>query len=270
MPFVVLAIASGAIFGIADQQLARFERLAATDIASRLNGPAKKVSVKVVPNGLAAAWGELESATITARDFSIDGLPLFTEPQRRKSGRIGTLSLRLQEFDLRGLRVAELNADIPGCRYDFGLAKNQKQLRLSRSGTGLGSVRIREDDLARYIVKKFPEIKECRVRARFGVLMVEGFGEFLVARTPFEVVATLAAVDGTQLSLTKPRISFDWVRADAFSADALLKTLNPVIDLREDLKLFDAVWVTRIEARDGYLTAWGRTKIPDLPADNQE
>lgn len=265
-----IALAGGALFGLGDREVRVFERAAAQDIASRLQGEHKTVQVNVRTGGLESAWGDLPSATISARDFSLESLPLYTEPDRSQAGKLGKLNLDLREFSLRGLKIESLTATIPDCRYDFALAMRSRQIRLSRSGTGQGEVRIRQEDLANYIVKKFRDVKRCTVKAEYGVVWVEGYGEFLLAKTDFTVVATIAIEDGTKLVLTKPKIFFDWVRAEPAAADALLKTLNPIVDLKKDLGLADAIIVDRVDCRNGRLVASGKTKIPVQPTDNED
>ncbi len=266
MGLLIVAVAWGLGSGLFAQQKAVFERAAARDILSRLEGAGAKVRVRVQPRGLAAAWGELESARIEASNFSLSGLPLFVEANRPKAGILDRLELRLQNFTLKGLEVKSLTADIPHCRYDFGLARRSKEIRLSRSGIGVGSVEITEAALGRYILRKFHDIKTCQVKVDRGVIWVEGYGEFLIAKTKFEVIARVTVQDRTKLILTDPKIFFDWVRADPTAAAGLLKILNPVVDLRKDLGLYDAVSVEKIECEGGILRASGATKIPDLPA----
>jgi len=258
-----MVLVAGALFG--DQQVSRFQRLAAVDVASRLEGADKKVAVQVELNGLAGVWGDLLSARITASDFTIQGLPLFTEPERSTAGKVGTLRLRLSDFTLRKLRVAKLDADIPGCRYDFGLARDKHQLRLSRSGVGVGTVRVREDDLARFIMAKYPEITNCTVKADKGVVWVEGHGRFLLITTDFTCIASLGVVDKTKIVLKDAKVYFDWNRVDGIGRDAVLKLLTPVVDLDRDLGLLDAVDVKTVDCRAGFLVATGATKIPLKP-----
>lgn len=263
-PLLPLALL-GLALGIGSAEVDKFERAAAAEISTELTGESKTVKVDAVPDGLGMAWGALKQATITASGFSVDELPFFTEPDRSKAGRLDLLQLRLTDFYLRGLRIEELVADIPDCRYDFGLAKSKKMFRLSKSGVGTGSVKILEQDLADYIVKKYAEIKSATVKVYNDIVWVEGYGEFLIVKTDFAIIAKLKAVDGTKLELTDAKIYFDWVRADEMSAKVLLDALNPVIDLDKDLGLYDAISVEHILLRDGFILASGRTKIPIKP-----
>lgn len=267
MGLIGAAVLVGGALWAGEQEKA-FERRAAADLLAQMKGGRGEVRVNVRPNGIGGAWGDLAEATITASGFELDGLPLFTEPERSTSGRIGVLRLRLRDFVLGGLRVAELSADIPGCRFDFGLARGSRKIRLSRSGEGTGWVRIREEDLADYLVRKYAEIKRATVRVDRGVVWVEGYGEFLIVKSDFAVVAGLEAVDGTKLNLSRAKVFFDWQRSEPVAVEALLRTLNPVVDLREDLGLYDAVTVEEIVLRGGVLEVRGPTRIPERPRES--
>jgi hypothetical protein len=249
------------------QEVRRFENLAAQDIRSKLEGPNVQVDVKTKLNGLAGVMGDLSSVTIKASDFSTEGLPLFTEKERSTRGKVQEMHLILDNFRLSGLRIEHLEARIPDCRYDFSLALRKRQIRLSRSGVGQGRVRILEKDLEAFILQKYREIKRVSVRVDKHKVFVEGYGEFLIIKTNFLVIADLEPLEGTKLVLSNARILFDDRRADEASAAALLETLNPVVDLKEDLNLYDAIYVRGITLVGGVLEAWGDTKIPELPAE---
>lgn len=262
LPLVILGLG----FGAARSEIQRIERDAAADLASQLRGEEKSVRVRTTLNGpFGAFFSDIRVGTITAERFETDGLPLFVEPERSQAGFLRELRLELRDFRLRGLRVESLRATIPECRFDRELALRRRQIRLSRSGIGTGEVRIRQEDLAEFIPRKVKEIKRCLVRLDRGKVWVEGYGEFLVAKTEFLVVADLKIVDGTQLHLDNARVVFGWQKADAFAQKVLLDAMNPVVDLRRDLGLFDAFQFERVTLRDGFLTATGTTRIPVRP-----
>ncbi|MBS1714382.1 MAG: DUF2993 domain-containing protein [Armatimonadetes bacterium] len=263
-PLLVFAVLGGSL-GLVDREVKVFERAAAKEIRSKLQGEAARVKVEAEPDGLGVLWGALDRATITASGFSVDELPLFVEPERSQAGRCGNLTLRLHDFKLKGLRVESLDASIPACRYDRSLALKSKTFRLSRSGTGSGTVRILQDDLSAFVEAKYAEIKTARVQVRSGIVRVDGYGEFLIVKTDFTVIASLVPVDGERLELREATVWFDGRRADPFAAETLLKTLNPVVDFDSDLGLYGAVKVEKLELRDGVLTATGRTRIPVRP-----
>lgn len=249
----------------ANAEVRRFERAAAQEIAAQLSGNEKQVAVqaKVGPEGL---FGDVFQVTIRARDFSADGLPLFAEPWRSTRGRVGTLRIELDSFMLRDLRIQRLRAEIPNCRFDLPLALRRRQIRLSRSGVGTGEVEVTAADLERFILRKYPEIKRVQVRIDRDKVWVDGYGEFLILATDFSVIAKIEPQDGDKLVLSHARISLNNRVADDFTRDTLLRTLNPVVNLNSDLRLYGAIQVERITLRDGLLRASGPTKIPVRPS----
>lgn len=263
---ITLGLAAGLIFGLAGNEVRKFERAAAHEISDRLEGENRRVSVRTRFNGwLGGFEGDLSEAIIEAKDFSTRELPLFTEPNRSRRGKVRNLKLQLSKFRLGELDIERLEASIPDCRYDFGLARNHKKFRLSQSGIGIGKVWIRDEALERFILSKFKEIKSVSVKSDRGWIWVEGEGEFLILTTHFRVLAKLEPFNGTQLVLTRTRIAFDGLPADAIAAQAVLDTLNPVVDLNRDLKLHGAIIVEGVTTENGVLEAWGKTQIPEAP-----
>lgn len=263
-PLALLGVGLG--WGVANKELRRFENIAAMDLLSALDGPEKQLTVRTKPEGpFGPAFADFARGTIIASKFSTEGLPLFTDPDLAKTGTLRKLELRLSDFTLRGLQVETLEATIPNCKFDRNLALRHQQIRLSRSGVGTGFVRVRQESLEPFILKKVREIKRVKVKLDRGKAWVEGYGEFLVAKTEFLVVADLSIEDGTKLNLTNARVILGWQKADDLAKKVLLDALNPVVDLRKDLELYDAVYLRDIELKDGYLKASGDTKIPDRP-----
>ncbi|MFI5384941.1 MAG: LmeA family phospholipid-binding protein [Fimbriimonadales bacterium] len=256
----------GAAFYFGNSEVHRFENLAAKDIRTTIRGEHAKVSVRAELNGIVGGpLGDLTKVTIRASDFETDGVPLFTQPELPKRGIIRDLRIELKEFTIARLHIQELTSDIQDCRYDYALAVSKHKIRLSKSGTGRGQVVIREKDLEAFIPRKFGEIKRVSVRVADDRVRVEGYGEFIIFKANFSVVAKLVAVDGTKLALDEAVILLDGKVADEQSRRALLDALNPVVDLTNDLKLYDAIKVDRITLRDGVIRAAGVTKIPDQP-----
>ena len=255
----------GLLFGLGSAETKHFEDLAARDIRAKLQGPHAHVQVQTRAEGFNAVTGHLKRVTISASDFSTDGLPLFTEPHLSRAGKIDDLRIELKDFKLGALQIQNLESAIPDCRYDFGLAVRKGRIRLSESGVGVGSVTITAPALEAFILHKFHEIKSVHVEIKGGSVKVSGYGEFLIIHTHFEVTAGLGAVKGTQLVLSDAVITFDGKPADEYSRKALLDVLNPVVDLDRDLKLYGAIEVSRITLEGDVLKAEGKTRIPASP-----
>ena len=254
------------LFGglIASAGLVReFEVSAARDVKAQLQGPAVvNVSTRA---GLSGLWQEIGSAKIRAKNFSAESLPLFTEPERSQKGILHRLELDLTDFRLKQLRVKRLTAQIPDCRFDSALALAKKKIRLSRSGIGVGRVEVDAAALEQFVLQKFSEIKRVAITFAGDRVKVTGYGEFLVVATEFEVDARLEIRGANQLHLADAVIDFDGKRADPLSREALLKTLNPILDLERDLQLFGALQLSKVSFLGATMIAEGPATIPVRP-----
>jgi hypothetical protein len=265
MIFGYILAGLGFLFGLGGIGTTQFEHRAANDIRRSLTGDHVQVHIETRAVGLDALNGHLKRVTILATNFATSGLPLFTDPKLPKSGKVDELRIVLHNFDLKGLHIEELSSTIPDCRYDFGLALRKNRIRLSESGVGSGTVLISESDLEHFIVAKYKQIKTVNVKIADGKVHVWGFGEFIIIRTNFDVVAHLASPNGNTLVLSDADITFDGRPADEQSRKTLLDVLNPVVDLNRDLGLYGAISVTKIELANGMLRAEGATRIPVRP-----
>lgn len=268
MNSLLLGLFGLGLFPIANGQVHRFERLAALEIGSKISGEARLVRVKTVV-GPEAVLGEVHRATLTATRFDADGLPLFTEPQRSKSGQLRTFEIDLSDFTLRGLHVDHLRATLDNCRFDLPLAARNHMFRLSRSGSGPGEVVVSDRDLGGFILHKFHEVKTVFVKIENDRILVQGHGEFLLLSTDFEIDARLEVEEGTKLVLRNARITFDGKPAGDELNRVLLDTLNPVVDLDQDLGLHGAMTVNRLVLKDGLIRALGNVTIPNLLGDSE-
>lgn len=263
MFFGILLATLALIGGIGDAEVAKFERSAAQEIASRLGGtPRVRVDAKL-SGVISGALGDLTSATIEAKNFQTDGLPLFTEPERSTRGRVRSLNLKLEEFVLTGLKVKSLEASIPECRFDYPLAVRKRQIRLSRSGAGEGRVLLGYDDLAAYVRKRFPSLRSFTLRANRSILEIEGDGDFLLVSSTFKVYARLVSPDGKGLHLADARIFLGDKPADEAATKAILTVLNPVLDLDKHLLLKGAFRIETITILPEGIEARGKARIPE-------
>jgi hypothetical protein len=243
---------------------AEFERAAAREIASGLEGK-PKVRVRT-----RASWGvvagELVAVRIEASGFQTRELPFFTETRRSRAGKIGRVELSLKDFSLRGLTVKSLEATIPRCRYDRTLALTRKRFRLSESGEGRGTVQVEAAALTRFALTKFKGISQLAMTLENGRCLVEGEGDFFLFRGKFRADGRLASPDGRTLELVDATISLNDAPSTPALSQAVMKVLNPILDLDRDLGLYGALLVETIRLERGVLRAEGKARIPDLPS----
>lgn len=244
-------------------EIRSFERKATEDILSLLEGPKKRAWIRTVPEGpFGLLRGNLRRVTIEAQDFTTSTLPFFVEPGSKDSGQLGELRLVLNRFVLGKLRVEHLEAHLEGNTFDFGLAKKQRKVRLTQSGSGPGVAELNANDLADFIPKNIREIKSCTVAFENDEVLVKGRAEFAIIKTEFELRGKLEIRNGIQFWLVNPTIFFDGKPADPLSKDALLRLLNPVLDLNRDLGLMGAIYVKKLVYDKQKLRAEGVAQIP--------
>ena len=262
-----LGITAG-IFLFGGVSKASFERSAAKEIASRLSprddGAVAEVRVTTRLN-FRSLGGYLPSATISAQKFAADGLPLFSEPDRSHRGKVDHLSLQMVDFDLRGLRVAKLSAQIPNCRFDLGLAVNHRQIRLSQTGEGTGEVQIAATSLEKFVLRKYPLLKTCQMRLENDRVTVTGDGLVGKSALHFVIEGTIEATDGRSLRITHATAAINGIRSADGAAAALANSINPILHLDRDLGMYGSVDIQRIALREGRLVAQVKTRIPAEP-----
>lgn len=263
--FLVALGLAGLIFGVGTSEVRRFENAAARDIKTRLQGESVQVKVRTKMDPFQAVGGRLKSATITASDFTTDGLPLFTQPNGSKRGRLDELKLSLSDFELTGLKVKKLEARIPDCRFDFGLAQRKGQIRLTKSGVGTGSVEVTGEALVQYVLKKHPSLRNVVITMGRDVIHITGTGRFLTFEANVDIKSRLSSPDGQTLQLVDSDIKINGQQAIPIARDSVLKVLNPVVDLDRDLKLFGALKIERVEILESSIRAIGVAHIPDQP-----
>ena len=261
IPILIWLVGLGA-YGAARTEIHHLEKSAAREIGANFGGEHKEVNVHVDfdPEIL---WGNIRRITVNASHFTAQGLPVGVEKNLSHNGKLRDLRFDLSDFVLRDLRVAHLRVDVYDSRYDFGLAIRKHQFKLSRSGKGVADVELEPADLAAFIKQKFHEIQSVTVKIEGDKVYIDGHGEFLLLSTDFSIVAQMEPVDGTKLMLKFAQIRFDGMPAGEEATAAVLKVLNPVIDLDADLGLRGSVHINKIHLEAGHIRADGETVVPD-------
>ena len=255
----------GILFGVGASEVRRFENAAARDISSRLAGGHKTVKVRTKLDPFQALGGRIKSATISASQFSTDGLPLFTEPERSKRGRLDELKIHLSDFELSGLKVAKLEARIPNCRFDWALAQRRGAIRLTQSGIGAGSVEVSQAGLSEFMKVRHPTIRNVQMELTSGRIHLKGTGRFMTFEADVEITSRLESPDGYTLHLSDAEIVVNGQAANPIAKQTILKLLNPVLDLNRHLKLFGALKFDQVEILPDHIRASGIAHIPDHP-----
>lgn len=265
MSLPLVAAAFGLLFHFGGQEVRRFENLATADLASRLEGPSKRVSVKVKLGSL--RLGHLSEAAIDASGFSTKTLPLWTEPQRSKQGIINRLTIRLSDFEIGGLPVERMDIELTNCRWDVSYAVKEGKIRLSRSGRGTFSARITSQGVSQFLKNRYPQIQPTslhidpyKIAASFEV------------GTPFgklnlEMIATASIWKSSGLSLNPAYLAFNGRSLSADEQKGVLRLFQPAIDLDRDFGLAGALALEEIVLGAERMVLTGRAYIPEQPSE---
>ena len=255
-----LALAAGVLIGT---EWARIERAAEADIKSIL--AADQVSVTAISDGIiGTALGQVESVTIEASGFEVEGMPLFTDPELSHRGKLRRLEIVLKDFVIRDLPVIELRCDIPDNRFALGLLREGK-VRLTKSGEGVGSVVIDYQGLERYILARFSVAESIDIKLDKYKLFAKGTASLAMIRRNFEIICDLAIEDKRRLVIANPITFIEGKRIRDGSDSALLRAFNPVLDLDRDLGLHGAFDMETILTKGGIATIKGKARIPVRP-----
>jgi len=261
MSLPLIAAAFGLLFHFGSKEVKRFEHLAATDLASHLEGPKKQVKVKIRLGSLRP--GHLREAVIEASGFSTPSLPLWTEPWRSKEGRIDKLIIHLSDFEIGGLPVDKLDIELADCRWDVACAVKEGKIRLSRSGSGTFKATISQDGIVRYLAARYPFIKASSFEIETYKILFSGSLATPLGSTSFDLVAVPRLHGSSGLSLDPAYLSFGGRRTDVRQEPALQRIFDPVLDLDRDFGLRGALLIDRLSLTNKLLDITGSATIPN-------
>jgi hypothetical protein len=243
-----------------------FEVAAAEDIRSKLPEPKGRLELKVKPRYLLSfADGSMAEAAFFAKGIHTEGLPLFTEPTFSRAGHIETLTIRLRDSSITGLRVRDMWGEIPDCRYDWSYALTKKRIRLTESGVGKGRVEVSGAALAEYLLAKNPMLESLTIRLRDGRFEAEGTARFL-ATMSFRVEGEMEVEDGRRLNVVRASVTIGGRKLEPAAAQTFISRLNPVVDETADLKLYGALTICTLTLDEDLLVAEGDMRIPVRPS----
>ncbi len=197
-----------------------------------------------------------------------DRLPFYIYPKGGWKGRIRHLRLHFSEFTLAGLPIERLEADIPFATYDLGHTLYKNRLVLRGTGEGPALVAVGERGLQTFISRKYPRLmRDVRVEIAEGGVTISGKLSLFTGLSPFSASGTLVPRAGRYIDLENPTVVIDGKLLDPVAAQNLLKSINPVLDSDQDLKLGGFFRLSRVEVTAGLLSIQGTAKVPPLPTD---
>lgn len=208
---------------------------------------------------------DIWSVDVYGREQTIDRLPFVIVPREGWKGSIHRLSLHLMDFTLAGLPVHRFDADLPNVGYDLGHAFYKSRLVIRGAGIGIGIVVINRTGLNTFLARKFGNLlSDVNFVSNQNIISLDGKLDLFGSPTSFKAKGQIKIRGGRCLDLTEAEILLDDKPLTAQATEALMKRLNPLLDIERDLKLGGIFFIDRVEVGDGDITIFGRVSLPIL------
>lgn len=261
-----VGIALGALFAIHIGLDARAHHAAVRQVSEAFDNTGA-VHVQICPSGLLGLEvNDLASVRIDGTNQRSAHLPFYVFPRPGWKGSIEHLRITLSSYWLAGLPVSLFEADIPGVTYDLGHALYRARLVLRGAGSGSAHVHISPDGLRVFILKKFQKtLSDVIVLINNKKIVASGQIKFLGPPTPFRAVGRLKARDGRYLDLVEPDLVIGGRSVDPVMATTLLRQINPVLDIYEDLGLKGYFEIDNVEIGETEVVINGVATLPQAP-----
>lgn len=229
--------------------------------------PGSRLYVRIEPRGIfGMATGQAWRARVSGGHFATDHLPFHLEPGGGILATVRHLELDLHDVTLRDLHVETLRADIPFVKADGPRALFGGHLTLRGAQDGVGAAVLSAEGIRSFLAKRRPQFQEVRIELTPGEAIVSARAPFLGAMIQLEARGGVEIVDGRFLNAAPNVVMMNGKPLEREAGAALIRSLNPIIDVDRDLGLGDWLYVTGAEIGDGILTVRGRVTIPSSAA----
>ncbi|HET6387617.1 MAG TPA: DUF2993 domain-containing protein [Armatimonadota bacterium] len=183
---------------------------------------------------------------------------------RTRWAHIGNIKVTLKDFSFFGRSLRELRVELPDVRYDFGLARSRRLLRLGGSRPGTLLIRLSSEDLTQATVIDRADIRSLLIHTEDGRVRVTLDYRTPLGWAPVSVSGQLELVQDHAIYFTHPTISAANISLPQAMTDFILKrveNLNPVFDL-DRLALPMNVALTDVTSTETGLVVRGTVRIP--------
>jgi hypothetical protein len=244
----------------------RAEHAIVHDLARTMKGGTLNATVH--PRGLFGLLiGQADRVVVTGHGFRSDQSPFEITRGTGIRGRVRSLRFDFHDITLRGLPVRHFRAELPNVTLDIGRAFFDERIIVRAAGEGTTEAVVNGADLAVFLARKFPQLRNIVVDLRPGVAAVTADTGLLGAKTKIEASGRLAVRDGRFIEITDPVMKMNGKEVTPAFALNILKSINPILDTAKDIGLGDTFYATGVEAGEGTATMRGRARVPQqVPA----
>lgn len=222
-----------------------------------------EVRAAVVPSGpFGALFGQFQQANIRASGFTMNQFGFSTNSARGIHAHLNSLNFVLSDFQLNQNRISTLAITIPTVNLDFVQAIVRGKSVIQSAGTGTAVSTVTEHDLAAFLMRKYPQLKGVSVKMGGSKVNILGRTPFLGRDVDFSASGSIEITGGTKVNVINPTLNINGAAASNSYALAMLKTINPVLDVEVDLGLGKLMLLQKVEPKDGKLRLTGTIRLP--------
>jgi len=212
------------------------------------------------PFGLYA--NSIDTLDLYASDIVADQLPFTQSPRAGWKGSIRHLKLHLVHSQLAGMHISRLEVDIPDVRYDIGHALYKNRLFIRSAPMGPVKIWVSEDDLSRFAAIKLKgTVTNASVAIRNN-LLIFGSVNVLGTKNTFAANGNIAIREGRYLDISDVEVSLNGRALAPSAATAMLKSMNPMLDVERDLHLGNSLKIKSVSVGYGMLLIEGEFTVP--------
>lgn len=240
------------------------------DLAERIRGDLEKylgpvggLSVRVErPSRSRLASGHLDAVTIRLEEVDAERIPLtafLPQPRPRTlKGQVRCLELEAAQARLRSLLVSRLCVRVTDLRYDLIHLFTQKEFAVTSVGRAEVEVELLPREVAHYLARKMPTLKNPEVAFQPGRVVVTGRLALGLFEAPLELEARLQLVQGREIHLADVQLALTNLPLPEPLVKAMVQKLNPLLRIQELTDPPLPLALDELELREGELRLRGR------------
>ncbi len=240
----------------------RAEHAVISDMSRTISGGELYADVK--PKGLLGLLvGQSKETIVWGKNNHADRTPFRIVRGPSIRAKVDLLKLDFTDITLRGVPVKLFHAEIPDVSLDLVRAMVDKRILIKSAGEGIARATVDQHGLEIFIAKKFPQITNPKVQLLDGRVRLQGKLSGFGPPSDIDAIGKLQIDEGKFANLVDTTILLNNKPVVGPFAQAMLKMVNPVIDVDKDLGLDGTFYAVSVEIANGIATVYGKVTVPN-------
>jgi hypothetical protein len=250
--------------------------LVPVDVGAALDGflrprlaPIGHLSVRAEPDGGGPGALDIGTLRVEADDLDVRRLPFDsfvpTPVPRSPKARLGRIILHATHAHLDAFRASEMTFESSGLIYDLPTAVARGEVRITSVERETVSVLFRDGDLDALATASLPQLQQAHIGFAGGKLVAKAKVPLLMSTLNVTISGGVAIEGEQRLVLREPLIDTGKMALPTPLRDAMLKRLDPLIDLAKALDIPVHTRWTAVTVGEGWMRLDGVVEEPEVP-----